>query len=333
MSYGTCHTFSPVVFLDPLAPSVLLHRIRGFQRTSNSENLLQQQPVFISSLRVFLFVFDALHTVISSVLVHTLPTAQVTSAFTDSFSMGHDPFAHACKARPLTIVGWTSLSVSLSLLLRWRDRGRRSWVKDEEGGRRRREEGGEGEGGKEEGGEEEGGRKKRVRERRERRERKGLLASGGLLKLIIGFAGATATPQHPQHFVWCVPCVTLLQSKTTGSSMFPTKCRVFVHLSITRSRCKRRRSTHTLIHHQWWRYAQELHSLLFSHLNWCRRPCLKNAWQCLAWPLSRCACRLLLGLLGSIGVSGCDGCCGVMLSLLCVTRESRSDSSFRPCQR
>ena len=29
--------------------------------------------------------------------------------------MGHDLFAHACKARPLTIVGWTSLSVPLSL--------------------------------------------------------------------------------------------------------------------------------------------------------------------------------------------------------------------------
>ena len=48
-------------------------------------------------------------------LVQTLPTAQVTPALTDSFSRGHDPFAHACKARPLTIVGWTSLSVSLSL--------------------------------------------------------------------------------------------------------------------------------------------------------------------------------------------------------------------------
>ena len=32
----------------------------------------------------------------------------------------------------------------------------------------------------------------------------------------------------------------------------------------TRSRCKRRRSTHTQIHHQGWRYAQEPFSLLFS---------------------------------------------------------------------
>ena len=49
--------------------------------------------------------------------VHTLPTEQVPSAVTDSFSWGHDPFTHACKARPLTDVGWTFLSVSLSLSL------------------------------------------------------------------------------------------------------------------------------------------------------------------------------------------------------------------------
>ena len=58
---------------------------------------------------------DVLHTVINSVLVQTLP--QRKSALTDSFSRGHDPFAHACKARPPTIVGWTSLSVSLSVIV------------------------------------------------------------------------------------------------------------------------------------------------------------------------------------------------------------------------
>ena len=42
--------------------------------------------------------------------VQTLPTAQVTPALTDSFSWGHDPYTHAGKARPLTVVGWTSLS-------------------------------------------------------------------------------------------------------------------------------------------------------------------------------------------------------------------------------
>ena len=78
----------------------------------SSENLFQQQPVFDSPFVFFLFVFD----------VHTLPTAQVPSALTDSFSRGHDPFAHACKARPLTIVGWTSLSVSLSLSLSQKER-------------------------------------------------------------------------------------------------------------------------------------------------------------------------------------------------------------------
>ena len=78
----------------------------------NSENLFQHQPVFISSLRVSSLVFDVLHTVINSVYVQTLPTEQATTALTDFVPRGHYPFAHACKARPLPIVGWTSLSVS-----------------------------------------------------------------------------------------------------------------------------------------------------------------------------------------------------------------------------
>ena len=55
----------------------------------NSENLFQQQPVFIPFLRVSL-TFDALHTVINCVYVQTLPTVQVPPALTD-FSRGHDP--------------------------------------------------------------------------------------------------------------------------------------------------------------------------------------------------------------------------------------------------
>ena len=47
----------------------------------------------------------------------TLTTAQVPSALTDFFSWCHDPFTHASKARPLRDVGWTFLSVSLSLSL------------------------------------------------------------------------------------------------------------------------------------------------------------------------------------------------------------------------
>ena len=79
---------------------------------SNSENLYQEQLVFSFHPMCFFFVIRC-----STHCHQTLPTAQVTPALTDSFSRGHDPFAHACKARPLTIVGWTSLSVSLSLSL------------------------------------------------------------------------------------------------------------------------------------------------------------------------------------------------------------------------
>ena len=46
--------------------------------------------------------------------MHTLPTAQVPISF-NRLSWSRDPFTQACKASPLTIVGWTSLSVSLSL--------------------------------------------------------------------------------------------------------------------------------------------------------------------------------------------------------------------------
>ena len=53
---------------------------------------------------------DALHTV-ACVQVQTLPTAQDTPVLTDSLSRGNDPYTHACKARPLSTDGWTSLSV------------------------------------------------------------------------------------------------------------------------------------------------------------------------------------------------------------------------------
>ena len=46
--------------------------------------------------------------------------AATTSTFgrrcVPSFS-GHDPVTHACKARPLTVVGWTSLSVIVIVCL------------------------------------------------------------------------------------------------------------------------------------------------------------------------------------------------------------------------
>ena len=45
------------------------------------------------------------------VQVQTLPTEEAAPALTDSFSLGYDPYTHACKARPPTTVGRTSLSV------------------------------------------------------------------------------------------------------------------------------------------------------------------------------------------------------------------------------
>ena len=59
--------------------------------------------------------FGELHTVINSVYVQTLPTEQASPALRLFFA--GSSFAHACKARPPTIVGGTSLSVSLSLSL------------------------------------------------------------------------------------------------------------------------------------------------------------------------------------------------------------------------
>ena len=122
MSYGTYHTLPPAFCClpgsswIPLTPFDALHRIRGFQRFEFREFIPATACVyFIPSC--FSLMFDVLLTVINSVYVQTFPTEQATPAFTDSFSRGHDPFAHACKARPLTIVGRTSLSVSLSLSL------------------------------------------------------------------------------------------------------------------------------------------------------------------------------------------------------------------------
>ena len=50
---------------------------------------------------------DVLHTVINSVYVQLANRASRNRFF----SWGYDPYTHACKARPLTTVGRTSLSV------------------------------------------------------------------------------------------------------------------------------------------------------------------------------------------------------------------------------
>ena len=91
----------------PWSPSM---RCTGYDSSDlNSENLFQQQPVFISSLRVF-FLLCSMYCTLS------FANRASTSVVTDFFSRGHDPFAHACNARPLTIVGWTSVSVSCHVM-------------------------------------------------------------------------------------------------------------------------------------------------------------------------------------------------------------------------
>ena len=54
----------------------------------NSDNSFQLQPVFFSITRIFSSRSDVQHTVINSVYVQTLPTAQATAALTDFFFAG-----------------------------------------------------------------------------------------------------------------------------------------------------------------------------------------------------------------------------------------------------
>ena len=56
------------------------------------------------------------HCHFNRVQVQTLPTEQAAPVLTDSFSRGYDPYTHACKARPLTTVGRTSLSVIIIII-------------------------------------------------------------------------------------------------------------------------------------------------------------------------------------------------------------------------
>ena len=39
-----------------------------------------------------------------------------TPVLTDSFSRGYDPYTHACRARPLSTDGWTSLRVTVIVI-------------------------------------------------------------------------------------------------------------------------------------------------------------------------------------------------------------------------
>ena len=57
------------------------------------------------------------HCHFNRVQVQALPTEQAAPVLTDSLSQGYDPYTHACKARPLTTVGRTSLSVIIIIVL------------------------------------------------------------------------------------------------------------------------------------------------------------------------------------------------------------------------
>ena len=85
----------------------------------NSENSVQLRLCFLlSAARTSYRDLKYCTLSFNCVQVQTLPTAQVTSALTDSFfSWGYDPYTHACKARPLTTVGWTSLSVIVIVIV------------------------------------------------------------------------------------------------------------------------------------------------------------------------------------------------------------------------
>ena len=80
----------------------------------NSEKLFQQQPVFILSLCFFSYVRCTAHCHQQCVRAKHANRASHIS-FNRLLFASHDPFAQAFKARPQTIVGRTSLSVSLSL--------------------------------------------------------------------------------------------------------------------------------------------------------------------------------------------------------------------------
>ena len=102
----------------------LIHRVAPNPRIQRSElvNSYQQQPV---CCLVFFFLYSecisglcALHTVHNSGFVYTLPKEQASTVQQILFLRGHDPYTLACKARPSFDGCRTSLSVSLSIVIR-----------------------------------------------------------------------------------------------------------------------------------------------------------------------------------------------------------------------
>ena len=89
--------------------SAVLNTIRGF-RDFNSVNLFQQQPVFLCLL--FSSPYSMYCTLSSTQCVCAkLANRACHVSCNRFFSWGYDPYTHACKARPLTTFGRTSLSV------------------------------------------------------------------------------------------------------------------------------------------------------------------------------------------------------------------------------
>ena len=96
-----------------MAPFVALHRIRGSQLLEFREFVPATACVFFPHVLILVIRCTA-HCHQQCASANFANSASHTS-FERHFFAGHDPFAHACQARPLTNVGWTSESVSLSL--------------------------------------------------------------------------------------------------------------------------------------------------------------------------------------------------------------------------
>ena len=115
-SLGSLGQSSPLGFLFFFC--VVLLRIRGFCELE-FEKSAQQQPVWSHVFIVFLYFefisrLDALHSVLNSLYLHTLPMSKLHQ-HNRFFFVGSWPYTLACKARPSFDWCGTSLSVSLSL--------------------------------------------------------------------------------------------------------------------------------------------------------------------------------------------------------------------------
>ena len=109
----------------------MLRRIQGFGWWCiNSENSLQLHLCFPFQHSVLFFLISTqctAHCHFNRVQVQALPTEQAAPALTDSFSRDYDPYTHACKSRPPTTVGRTSLSVII-IITRARLKGKSAYT-------------------------------------------------------------------------------------------------------------------------------------------------------------------------------------------------------------